>query len=190
MLPAGLQPSPLFSEPVVQQQQQQQAAQQALMPSTAITAARSMDPLLSCSAVIGLEASSCGVLWVRQAGALAYVAANTLILFDLATKRQSLLLHHRAPIGTLAVSSDALLIATGSAAAEPAGGYADVAVWDVARKCLVLLLQQHPVCVEQLAFSPDGAWLVSVGGGRVMVWDVAAGKAAAVGAVKQVSVCK
>lgn len=68
------------------------------------------------------------------------------------------------------------------------GGYADVAVWDVQRRCLVMLLQQHPVCVEQLAFSPDGCWLVSVGSGRVVVWDIATGRATAVGAVKQVRV--
>jgi WD40 repeat protein len=61
-----------------------------------------------------------------------------------------------------------------------------VAVWDVQRRCLVMLLQQHPVCVEQLAFSPDGCWLVSVGSGRVVVWDIATGRATAVGAVKQV----
>lgn len=145
-----------------------------------------LDPLLSCDAVLGLDASRCGVLWLKHAGLLAYTAGSTLILLDLATKQQSLLSHHRQTIGALAVSADGALLATGSAAVEPAGGYADVAVWDVHRRCLVMLLQQHPVCVEQLAFSPDGCWLVSVGSGRVVVWDVATGRATAVGAVQQV----
>jgi WD40 repeat protein len=141
---------------------------------------------VSCSAVLGLDTPRCGVLWLKQAGLLAYTASSTLILFDLATKQQSLLSHHRRPIGALAVSQDGTLVATGSATAEPAGGYADAALWDVGTRCLVALLQQHAVCVEALAFSPDGAWLASAGAGRVVVWDIAAGKAAAVGAVKQV----
>lgn len=187
MHPTGLQPSPLFSEPAFQQQQQAAAAAAAACSSAV---ARRLDPLLSCDAVLGLDASRCGVLWLKHVGLLAYTAANTLILLDLATKQQSLLSHHRQAIGALAVSSDGALLATGSVAPEPAGGYADVAVWDVQHRCLVMLLQQHPVCVEQLVFSPDGCWLVSVGSGRVVVWDVATGRATAVGAVKQVRVMR
>lgn len=71
--------------------------------------------------MLGLDASRCGVLWLKRAGLLAYPAANTLVLFDLATKQQSLLSHHRQGIGALAVSSDGGLLATGSIAPEPAG---------------------------------------------------------------------
>jgi WD40 repeat protein len=180
---AGLIPSPLFSQSVLPvEAQSATAAFNSSRSSTALL----LDPLVSCSAVLGLDAPRCGVLWLKQAGLLAYTASSTLILFDLATKQQSLLSHHRRPIGVLAVSQDGTLVATGSATAEPAGGYADAALWDVGTRCLVALLQQHAVCVEALAFSPDGAWLASAGAGRVVVWDIAAGKAAAVGAVKQV----
>jgi WD40 repeat protein len=187
-LPVGIEPSPLFSEPAFEQLQQQQQQQLLSMtaPAASSLAAHRADPLLSCSAVLGLTSSRCGVLWLKQAGLLAYTASNTLILLDLATKQQSLLSHHRQSIAAVAASSDGQLVATGSSAAEPAGGYADVAVWDVQRRCLVMLLQQHPVSVEQLSFSPEGAWLVSVGCGRVVMWDVATGRVAAVGAVKQV----
>lgn len=180
----GIEPSPLFSEPAFQQQQQQQ-----LLPGAATAPARRVDPLLSCSAVLGLDASRCGVLWLKQAGLLAYPASNTLILFDLATRQQSLLSHHQQRISAVAVSVDGQLVATGSAGTEQAGGYADVAVWDVQQRRLLMLLQQHPVCVEQLAFSPDGAWLASVGSGRVVVWQVTTGRATAVGGVKQVGRC-
>jgi hypothetical protein len=185
--PAGIEPSPLFSQPAFEQlQQPQQQLLSTAVPAAGSFAAHRADPLLSCSAVLGLDGSRCGVLWLNQAGLLAYTASNTLILLDLATKQQSLLSHHRQSIAAVAVSPDGQLVATGSSVAEPAGGYADVAVWDVQRRCLVMLLQQHPVSVEQLSFSPDGAWLVSVGSGRVVVWDVTTGRAAAVGAVKQV----
>jgi WD40 repeat protein len=180
----GIQPSPLFSEPAFQQQQQQQ-----VVPGAATALARRVDPLLSCSAVLGLDVSRCGVLWLKQAGLLAYTASNALILLDLATKQQSLLSHHQQCIASVAVSTDGQLVATGSAGPEQAGGYADVAVWDVQQQRLLTLLQQHPVCVEQLAFSPDGAWLASVGSGRVVVWQVATGRATAVGGVKQVECC-
>lgn len=180
----GIEPSPLFSEPAFQQQQQQ-----LLLQGAATAQARRADPLLSCSAVLGVDASRCGVLWLKQAGLLAYTASNTLVLFDLATKQQSLLSHHQQRIAAVAVSVDGQLVATGSAGPEQAGGYADVAVWDVQQRRLLMLLQQHPVCVEQLAFSPDGAWLASVGSGRVVVWQVATGRATAVGGVKQVCRC-
>jgi WD40 repeat protein len=183
---AGLIPSPLFSQSALPGEPQSAAAPCSSSSSSAALSSRRLDPLVSCSAVLGLNASRCGVLWLKQAGLLAYTASSTLILFDLATKQQSLLSHHRRPIGALAVSQDGSLLATGSAAAEPAGGCADVALWDVGRRCLVSLLQQHAVCVEALAFSPDGAWLASAGAERVVVWDITAGKAAAVGAVTQV----
>jgi WD40 repeat protein len=138
--------------------------------------------------VLGLDVlPQCGVVWLRHAGLLAYAAGSNLVLLELASKRHSLLVHHTQPVGALAASPDGRLLATASAGPEAAGGCADVAVWGVDARRLLALLRQHTVAVTALAFSPDEAWLVSGdAGGRLVVWDLGSGQAAAVGATPEV----
>jgi len=53
---------------------------------------------------------------------------------------------------------------------------ADVIIWDYEARCLHARLVLHKVKVEDLAFSPNDSFLVSLGGqddGSVVVWNVA-----------------
>ncbi|KAF8065716.1 WDR90 [Scenedesmus sp. PABB004] len=139
-----------------------------------------------CSALLGFGgAVPGGLLWLRGAGAVAHVAGSVIVLTSLADNGQSLLAHHAQPIGALALSPDATLLASASGGPEPASGCAEVVVWDVATRRAALVLAQHPAGCSALAFSPDGAWLASAGGaaggGLVVVWDLGSGQPAAMG---------
>lgn len=145
--------------------------------------------MLRCSLLLGLSGRvRGGLLWLRQAGLLAYAAGSTLVLQSLADGQQQLLQQPgRLAIGALAVSADGSLLATGAAAPGP-GGCADVVVWHVASRTAAHMLRQHPTSCQLLSFSPDGAWLLSLGGSSLVLWELASGRAAAIGSTSQVRV--
>lgn len=64
-------------------------------------------------------------------------------------------------------------------------------MWDAAACTLRFVLRQHASGVGLLAFSPDNCWLVSVSGsgagGLLVLWDLQAGDAAAIGKTQKVS---
>jgi WD40 repeat protein len=145
-----------------------------------------------CSWLLGLNANADGsLLWLRQRGLLAHPTGTVLVLTDLASHKQRHLQHHSLPISAAAASSDGSLLATAPAGAEAASGCAEVCVWDAAACTLRFVLRQHASGVGLLAFSPDNCWLVSVSGGGagglLVLWDLQAGEAAAIGKTQQVS---
>jgi WD40 repeat protein len=144
-----------------------------------------------CSWLLGLNASAHGsLLWLRQQGLLAHPTGTVLVLTNLASHEQRHLQHHSRPISAAAASSDGCLLATAPAGPEPASGCAEVCVWDAAACTLRYVLRQHASGVGLLAFSPDNCWLVSVSagssGGLLVLWDLQAGEAAAIGKTQKV----
>jgi WD repeat-containing protein 90 len=68
---------------------------------------------------------------------------------------------------------------------------ADICVWDLSTGSCSKVLSYHAVAVQAMAFSSDGAWLVSLGRDperSVVIWDVRRGEAVAVGRTEQ-AVC-
>lgn len=57
-------------------------------------------------------------------------------------------------------------------------------MWDLTTGTCSKVLSYHPVAIQALAFSPDGAWLVSLGRDperSIVIWDVARGEAVSIG---------
>lgn len=180
-------PSPLFS---AQGPYQQHLSLRGPSSNTA-AAAPAVPAPVRCSWLLGLNASAHGsLLWLRQRGLVAHPAGTVLVLTDLASHSQRHLQHHSLPISAAAASSDGCLLATAPAGPEPASGCAEVCVWDAATGTLRHVLRQHACGVGLLAFSPDGCWLASVSaggnGGLLVLWDLQAGEAAAVGKTQKV----
>ncbi|WIA16802.1 hypothetical protein OEZ85_013742 [Tetradesmus obliquus] len=182
-------PSPLFSASGPYQQHLSLRG-----PSSSTAAGGPAVPApVRCSWLLGLNTSAHGsLLWLRQRGLVAHPAGTVLVLTDLASHSQRHLQHHSLPISAAAASSDGCLLATAPAGPEPASGCAEVCVWDAAAGTLRHVLRQHACGVGLLAFSPDSCWLVSVSagasGGLLVLWDLQAGEAAAVGKTQK-AVC-
>jgi WD40 repeat protein len=183
---AGVSPSPLFFADGPYQQLLQGSS------SAAVAAHPAVPTLVRCSWLVGVNASAHGsLLWLRQRGLVAHAAGTVLVLTDLASHKQRHLQHHSQPISAAAASCDGSLLATAPAGAEPVSGCAEVCVWDAAACTLRFVLRQHASGVGLLAFSPDNCWLVSVSGsgagGLLVLWDLQAGDAAAIGKTQKVS---
>lgn len=178
-LPAEVSSSPLSSVQAPQQQQQQGLACCGQGPA--------VPAVVRCTALLGLSVHACGsVLWLHQQGLVAHAAGSVLLLTDLASHQQRRLQHHSQPIGAAAASCDCQLLTTGSTGPEPGSGCAEVCVWELSSCTLRFVLCQHACGVSQLQFSPDGCWLVSVGGGTLVLWDLETGQAAAIGKTHKV----
>jgi hypothetical protein len=158
-------------------------------------AAPAVPAAVRCSWLLGTNANANGsLLWLRQRGMVAHPAGTVLVLTDLASHKQCHLQHHSLPISAAAATADGTLLATAPIGPEPASGCAEVCVWDAAGCTLRYVLRQHATGVGLLAFSPDACWLVSVsaaaGGGEgelLVLWDLQAGEAAAIGKTQKVS---
>jgi WD40 repeat protein len=83
----------------------------------------------------------------------------------------------------VAASADHTTLASASSAPD-ASGYAEICLWSTLSGCKRHVLMQHTACVQHMAFSPDGVWLVSVSSSPenlVVLWDVGSGRAVAIG---------
>ncbi|MFF0578294.1 nSTAND1 domain-containing NTPase [Streptosporangium saharense] len=97
---------------------------------------------------------------------LATVSDLGVQLWDVATRRRTVVLGNRRDVA-LAFSSDGAVLATG-------GRETEVRLWDVATRRLIATLPTDRIPVVILRFSADGATLGAVGdNGVVRLWDVA-----------------
>src|SRR5207253_1784905 len=124
-----------------------------------------------------------GVAFSPDGNRLATVGADEIVVRNLATGKKSLSFKH-ADTKTVAFSPDGKHLAGIVNRWIPDKGYApgQVALWDSTTGQLVQTLKGHSELVNEMAFSPDGKRLVSVGGthfpskGEIKVWDLTTGR--------------
>ncbi|XP_065591191.1 cilia- and flagella-associated protein 52 [Cyrtonyx montezumae] len=104
---------------------------------------------------------------------LLYPLGCTVVIQDLASKKQTFLHGHSNNVSCVVVSSSGNYVASGQVTFM--GFKADIILWDFQKKELLARLSLHKGKIEGLAFSPNDLYLVSLGGqddGSVVVWDV------------------
>jgi len=120
------------------------------------------------------------LVWHPSTGYFAAAVGSTVVVEDLETREQKLLLAHEVDVSTLALDDAGALLASASGCADgPQGSdaWAPVFVWDCARGTIFRRLDYHQRGVQALAWSPCSKYLLSVGNvhdGKLVVWDVAA----------------
>lgn len=102
-----------------------------------------------------------------------YPLGSTIIIRDLNSGEQTFLTGHSNNVSCIAVSKSGRYLASGQV--THMGFKADVIVWDWEKRSIYCRLVLHKVKVEDLAFSPNDKYLVTLGGlddGSVVVWNL------------------
>jgi hypothetical protein len=90
---------------------------------------------------------------------------KTAVVWDVADGRKEAVLQHAAAVFAARFSADGRQIVTGSEDGK-------ARLWDTATGYPVASPLEHGDPVEDVAFSPDGAWLAVAGGRAVKIWVV------------------
>ncbi|VDI01324.1 Hypothetical predicted protein [Mytilus galloprovincialis] len=93
---------------------------------------------------------------------LIYPLGNTVIIEHVTTKEFSQLSGHTNNVSCIAVSPSGNYLASGQV--THMGFKANVIIWDFHRKQQIATLSLHKVKVQDLAFSPNEKYLVTLGG--------------------------
>ncbi|XP_039271314.2 cilia- and flagella-associated protein 52-like [Styela clava] len=104
---------------------------------------------------------------------LIYPLGSTIVIRDLNSSEQSFLTGHTNNVSCIAISKSGKYIASGQV--THMGFKASVIVWDWEKRSIYCQLVLHKVKVEDLAFSPNDKFLVTLGGlddGSVVVWNL------------------
>ncbi|XP_021270320.1 cilia- and flagella-associated protein 52 [Numida meleagris] len=115
----------------------------------------------------------CGLICHPDKKHLLYPLGCTVVIQDLASKKQTFLHGHTNNVSCVVVSSSGNYVASGQVTFM--GFKADIILWDFPKKELLARLSLHKGKIEGLAFSPNDLYLVSLGGrddGSVVVWNV------------------
>lgn len=119
-----------------------------------------------------------GLVVFPDGNRLAYPLGSTVVLKSIKGNSQSFLQGHTDRVTCLALSGDGSMLASGQVTSM--GFKACVIVWDTASGSELYRLELHKVKVQSLSFSPDGAYLATLGGpddNNLVVWDMSNGKA-------------
>uniref|UniRef100_A0A8C4XH24 Cilia- and flagella-associated protein 52 n=1 Tax=Erpetoichthys calabaricus TaxID=27687 RepID=A0A8C4XH24_ERPCA len=103
-----------------------------------------------------------------------YPLGSTVIIQSLTTQKQEFLQGHSNNVSCITVNRSGQYLASGQV--THMGFKADILIWDYANREEYARLVLHKAKVEALAFSPNGTYLVSLGGqddGSVVLWNVA-----------------
>ena len=90
-----------------------------------------------------------------------YVLGSTLVIQNIRTEQQTFLAGHKNSISCVAVSASGKYVASGQV--THMGFKADVILWDFESRSILKVFSLHKVKVEQVAFSPNEKYLVSLG---------------------------
>ncbi|NXV44720.1 CFA52 protein, partial [Uria aalge] len=116
----------------------------------------------------------CGLICHPDKEHILYPLGCTVVIQELDSKKQTFLRGHTDNVSCIVVSKDGVYVASGQVTFM--GFKADIILWDFQKEELLARLSLHKGNVEDLAFSPNSRYLVSLGGqddGSVVVWDVA-----------------
>ncbi|XP_045055232.2 cilia- and flagella-associated protein 52 isoform X3 [Desmodus rotundus] len=105
---------------------------------------------------------------------LIYPLGCTVLIQAINTKEQYFLQGHGNNVSCVTVSQSGVYIASGQVTFM--GFKADIILWDYKKRELIARLSLHKGKIEDLAFSPNDLYLVSLGGpddGSVVVWSIA-----------------
>ncbi len=93
---------------------------------------------------------------------------GTIVIFDLATRRERMFLHQPSPVGRIVFSPDGRWLASTGKFGR------SILLWDLQTGSRRKLLEDGSGSIMALAFSPDGAFLASAGfpEHHVRLWDV------------------
>ncbi|XP_066836432.1 cilia- and flagella-associated protein 52 isoform X2 [Anser cygnoides] len=104
---------------------------------------------------------------------LLYPLGCTVVIQDMASKKQVFLHGHTNNVSCIVVSRSGTFVASGQVTFM--GFKADIILWNFWKKELLARLSLHKGKIEGLAFSPNDLYLVSLGGqddGSVVVWNI------------------
>ncbi|KAI2663503.1 Cilia- and flagella-associated protein 52 [Labeo rohita] len=133
-------------------------------------------PQLALVAVIGFNGHVFSGLKVHpDKEHLIYPLGCTVIIKSLKSGRQTFLHGHTNNVSCISVSKSGRYIASGQVTFM--GFKADVIIWDYEKKEIYARLMLHKARVEDLSFSPNDKYLVSLGGqddgsGTLRVWEL------------------
>ncbi|KAG9350472.1 hypothetical protein JZ751_026835 [Albula glossodonta] len=131
-------------------------------------------PLLQLESVIGFNGHVVSGLRVHpDKENLIYPLGCTVILKSLTNGKQEFLQGHTNNVSCVTVSKSGRYIASGQVTFM--GFKADIIIWDYSKREIYARLRLHKAKVEDLAFSPNDKYLVSLGGqddGSIVVWNI------------------
>ena len=90
-----------------------------------------------------------------------YVLGSTIVIQNIRTESQAFLSGHNNSIACVAVSASGKYVASGQV--THMGFKADIILWDFESRSILKKFTLHKVKVEQVAFSPNEKYLVSLG---------------------------
>ncbi|KOC68786.1 WD repeat-containing protein 16 [Habropoda laboriosa] len=124
--------------------------------------------------IIGFDGLTRNGLRVHPDGEhLVYSMGSKVTVKHIATSQQFFLTGHQNSVSALCISSSGDLIASGQTSHR--GFKATVIIWDYEGRKLKASYEMHKVRVEDVCFTANGRYLVSLGGrddGRIVIWDV------------------
>ncbi|XP_075256467.1 cilia- and flagella-associated protein 52-like [Convolutriloba macropyga] len=125
-------------------------------------------------ATIGFEGHASNTLLVHPDwNHILYALGSTIVIQNLRTQKQSFLNAHNNSVSCLAISPSGKYVASGQVTYM--GFKADVVLWEFETRTVIKKFSLHKVKVEQVAFSPNEKYLVSLGSQddrSVVVWDL------------------
>jgi WD40 repeat protein len=123
---------------------------------------------------IGFEGHASNTLRVHpDRNHVLYTLGSTIVIQKIGSEKQSFLSGHNNTVSCLAVSPSGKRVASGQV--THMGFKADVVLWDFESRSIIKKFTLHKVKVEQIAFSPNEKYLVTLGSQddrSVVVWDL------------------
>nr|XP_031303359.1 WD repeat-containing protein 90 isoform X10 [Camelus dromedarius] len=134
------------------------------------------DEQLHLKAVVGYNGNGrANVVWRPDTGFFAYTCGCLVVVEDLHSGAQQHWVGHPEEISTLALSHYAQILASASVQSSTAL-HCQIRLWDVQGGSCRQLISHHSTAVQDLAFSPDDGFLVTLGdyGDRTLaLWSTA-----------------
>ncbi|XP_023567203.1 WD repeat-containing protein 90 isoform X2 [Octodon degus] len=131
---------------------------------------------LRLKAVVGYNGNGrANMVWRPDTGFFAYTCGRLVVVEDLHSGAQQHWLGHPEEISTLALSHNAQVLASASCCGSTAA-LCQIRLWDVPGGLCQQLISHHDSAVQALAFSPDDAFLVTLGDYRdctLALWSMA-----------------